>query len=110
MLQLDIPEPDPTPVSKDEGEDAPPPKKRKGPILNLLTNDGNSATGSNAAVVGTGTDRPTPIKDAVIVNQLGNAADDLHSGLRDAADNVKQALSGDKDTDSDSSRSEAATP
>ena len=99
-------------MSKDEGEDAPPPKKRKGPILNLLTNDGNSATGSNTAVVGTGTDRPTPIKDAVkqAGSQLKNAADDLRGGLRDAADNVKQALGGDKDTDSDSSGSEAATP
>ena len=108
-----IPEPNPTPVSKDEGEDAPPPKKRKGPILNVLTNDGNSATGSNAAVVGTGTgtDRPTPIKDAVKQggSQLKNAADDLHSGLRDAADNVKKALGGDKDTDSDTSGS-GATP
>ena len=78
--------------------------EHKGPILNFLTNNGNSATGSNTAVVGsgtgtgTGTNRPTPIKDAVSQagNQLKKAADDLNGGLKDAADNVKKALGGDK--------------
>ncbi len=82
----------------------PRPKERKRPILNVLTNNGNSATGSNTAVVGTGTGtgRPTPIKDAVQQGgtQLRNAADDLRGGLRDAADSVKKALGGD-DNDTD---------
>ena len=90
-LQLDIPEPEPTPVSKDEGEVTPAPKERKRPILNLLTNDGNSATGSNTGRTGTGTGtgRPTPVKDAE--KQLKEAADGVRGGLRDVAGNVKKA-------------------
>jgi hypothetical protein len=102
--QVDSTDPDPTPVPNVEGEDAPP-SKYKRPIQNLLTNDGNSAMGSNTAVVGTGTgtDRPTPIKDAVnqAGSQLKDAADDLQGGLRDAADNVKNALGGDNDNEND---------
>jgi hypothetical protein len=54
-----------TPVVEDEPEDAPAPRKR--PLLNLITGTGNSATSPDGAVVGsgTGTSRPTPIKDAV---------------------------------------------
>ena len=85
---------------------APPTNAHKGPILNFLTNNGNSATGSNTAVVGTGTgtgtgtNRPTPIKDAVkqASDQLKNTADDVNDGLKKAVDNVKKALGGDKAT------------
>ena len=112
--QIDSTDPNPAPVLKDEGEDAPAPKEHKGPILNFLTNNGNSAAGSNAATVGTGTgtgtNRRTPVKDAVkqAGDQLKKTADDVHDGLKEAADNVRKTLGGDKDNnDSDDS---GATP
>jgi len=98
--QLDIPEPDPTPVA--ESKDATTQKTHRDPIRIFSTNKANAATGSNTAVAGTGTGRPTPIKNAVKQGgtQLRNAVGDLRGGLRDAADSVKKALGGD-DSDAD---------
>jgi len=105
---------DTTRVLKVDGEDAPAPKQQRGPILNLLTNDGNSAAGSNTAVAGTGsgTGRPTPIKDAVkqAGSQLKGAADDVRGGLKDAADSVKKALGGNRDADKSGASSSGSTP
>jgi hypothetical protein len=113
--QVDSTNSNPAPMLKDEGEDAPPPKGHKGPILNVLTNNGNSATGSNTAVVGTetgtGTEtgRPTPIKDAVkqAGSQLETATDHVRGGLWDATDNVKNALGGDNDNDNDNDKGDS---
>ena len=60
---------------------------------------------------GTGTGRPTPIKDAVkqAGSQLKKTTDDVRSGLKDAADNVKKALGGNKDDGNDSGGSGAGT-
>jgi hypothetical protein len=100
-------------VLKVGGEDAPAPKQQRGPILNFLTSDGNSAAGSNTAVAGTGsgTGRPTPIKDAVkqAGSQLKGAADGVSGGLKDAADSVKKALGGNRDADN-SGASGSSTP
>jgi hypothetical protein len=102
-----------TRVLKVGGEDAPAPKQQRGPILNFLTSDGNSAAGSNTAVAGTGsgTGRPTPIKDAVkqAGSQLKGAADGVSGGLKDAADSVKKALGGNRDADN-SGASGSSTP
>jgi hypothetical protein len=86
---------DPPPAAKKQDDERTP---RKGPLLNLIKGDGNSATSPAGATggSGTGSNRPTPLRDAV-------------SGLRDSvknfSDGVKNALGGGNDGDDRSVRS-----